>query len=589
MRRGRFGNYRLIVAMYAGIILPFTCPPTREIMEEWWGRPETQAQVDQALDDTGLFVADQIGDVRTVVGGLKVFLPTDQPRNQGPNRKSTSTAGGGGSGAVIARNDREQWAIDIAKQAGNDNPSPELVAFLVGWQRAEGGKAQNNPFNTTLTRPGNTCYNSLKDMPCGVKNYPSREVGLEATISTLEETWPGYADILAGIKTNDPERSLRGLYDSPWGTHAALAETTYREELTHLPEVSTGGAANGAAPASAPPKQGEAVSPPIGVAGEDPFPYNIRNALDANGGSLRNFVISPGQTWSFNDTIGLPPMKTIVNPGDGWCDLASRYYWVALDAGLPDGSIGKVLHDKVLAGLTYERSLAIWTDGNPATTAGEQDLVITNTDTRPLHFRAIDNGDGTVSIAASFADPAQPLDIVLQAAEIWESVAADPPLPPEGADSKGNQLVAGPEDGRPWGNPLNDRAAIITQGYGVGTHAPAATWGGVDLAIDANGDGAAEPGSTQGHPIYATLSGDATVSLDTWPGGNCVLIRGGDYRTTNCHMQTVTIQSGPVVRGQQIGTVGSTGNSTGAHLHYEVWRGEVNQDPTGYGVLESAQ
>lgn len=46
------------------------------------------------------------------------------------------------------------------------------------------------------------------------------------------------------------------------------------------------------------------------------------------------------------------------------------------------------------------------------------------------------------------------------------------------------------------GNPLHAPDAILTQGYAVGSHAPADIWGGVDLAIDGNGDGQADPQGT---------------------------------------------------------------------------------------------
>ncbi len=129
----------------------------------------------------------------------------------------------------------------------------------------------------------------------------------------------------------------------------------------------------------------------------------------------------------------------------------------------------------------------------------------------------------------------------------------------------------------PSGNPLNNKDTRITQGYGVGTHAPAETWGGIDLAISADG----------GEPIYATHDGTITTVANSWPGGNCALVVNEQYRTTYCHMRNFTVDSGVIVhRGQQIGVLGATGQVTGPHLHYEVWENGVNKNPEGFNLLQ---
>src|SRR5262245_58231534 len=52
---------------------------------------------------------------------------------------------------------------------------------------------------------------------------------------------------------------------------------------------------------------------------------------------------------------------------------------------------------------------------------------------------------------------------------------------------------------------------IITQGYGEGTHAPAAIWGALDLGVDGAGDGFADPAATDGQLVVATPAGVARV------------------------------------------------------------------------------
>ncbi|HWQ13480.1 MAG TPA: M23 family metallopeptidase [Roseiflexaceae bacterium] len=149
-----------------------------------------------------------------------------------------------------------------------------------------------------------------------------------------------------------------------------------------------------------------------------------------------------------------------------------------------------------------------------------------------------------------------------------------------------NPDAVGDQD-MPTGNPLRTPRTVMTQGYGVGSHAPAEIWGGVDLAIDGDGDGQADPQGTQDAPVYATHGGRVETHADTWPGGNCVLLHASGYRTTYCHLSRFAVADGAQVRrGDLIAYVGSTGNSSGPHLHYEVWVGGVNHSPLDFGVLD---
>ena len=78
--------------------------------------------------------------------------------------------------------------------------------------------------------------------------------------------------------------------------------------------------------------------------------------------------------------------------------------------------------------------------------------------------------------------------------------------------------------------------------------------------------------ASTGTPIYATA--DGTVEMAKWYGGygNYVQIgHGGDFETRYGHMSRLNVRAGQNVRkGELIGWVGSTGRSTGPHLHYEV-------------------
>lgn len=86
----------------------------------------------------------------------------------------------------------------------------------------------------------------------------------------------------------------------------------------------------------------------------------------------------------------------------------------------------------------------------------------------------------------------------------------------------------------------------------------------------------------QGTPIYATADGRVTTAGNTGNGyGNHVEINHGfGYETLYGHMFRIKVRSGQTVkRGEVIGWVGSTGKSTGPHLHYEVHKGGRPLDP----------
>jgi murein DD-endopeptidase MepM/ murein hydrolase activator NlpD len=85
-----------------------------------------------------------------------------------------------------------------------------------------------------------------------------------------------------------------------------------------------------------------------------------------------------------------------------------------------------------------------------------------------------------------------------------------------------------------------------------------------------------------GDPIIATADGQVvTVDFDQGGFGNYVIIRHKHgFYTRYGHMQRVGVKTGQMVQqGETIGTIGSTGYSTGPHLHYEVHIGSDIVDP----------
>jgi murein DD-endopeptidase MepM/ murein hydrolase activator NlpD len=83
-------------------------------------------------------------------------------------------------------------------------------------------------------------------------------------------------------------------------------------------------------------------------------------------------------------------------------------------------------------------------------------------------------------------------------------------------------------------------------------------------------------------PVYA--AGTGKVILAGWNGGygNCIVINHGNgYKTVYGHLRQIKVKEGQwVTKGEEIGIIGNTGNSTGPHLHFEVRVNDVAIDPT---------
>jgi murein DD-endopeptidase MepM/ murein hydrolase activator NlpD len=118
----------------------------------------------------------------------------------------------------------------------------------------------------------------------------------------------------------------------------------------------------------------------------------------------------------------------------------------------------------------------------------------------------------------------------------------------------------------------------ISQGFGctsfsfepIDLACPGGHWhSGIDLA------------AARGTPVMATLPGVATVIVSaTGYGLHVIINHGGGLSSLYGHLDTVIVLSGEYVdAGQVIGTVGSTGNATGPHLHFEIRRDGIAEDP----------
>lgn len=124
----------------------------------------------------------------------------------------------------------------------------------------------------------------------------------------------------------------------------------------------------------------------------------------------------------------------------------------------------------------------------------------------------------------------------------------------------------------PFYNPIDNYR--VTGSYG--DPRPGHVHGGVDIVP--------ATGQALGYPVTAANGGVVTVRPLNGAAGNMISIDHGDgYVTNYMHLNDFTVQNGQtVVGGQRIGHIGNTGTSTGPHLHYEVVKDGVKQNPNDF-------
>ena len=140
-------------------------------------------------------------------------------------------------------------------------------------------------------------------------------------------------------------------------------------------------------------------------------------------------------------------------------------------------------------------------------------------------------------------------------------------------NSDGSQTGSNDVSGTTWIVPI--RYTAFTSPFGYRIHPISGTrkhHNGVDLA------------APTGTPIYATRSGKVYYRGYWGSGGNTIMINHQDgYITRYLHMSSFAVSNGEwVAAGQVIGYCGSTGGSTGPHLHFEIERNGSYVNPANY-------
>lgn len=82
-------------------------------------------------------------------------------------------------------------------------------------------------------------------------------------------------------------------------------------------------------------------------------------------------------------------------------------------------------------------------------------------------------------------------------------------------------------------------------------------------------------------PIYSAFDGKIVeAKYDQWNGNYIKIQHDNDITTVYCHCEKVNVKKGQKIRaGEVIGTVGSTGSSTGPHLHFELRIQNISYNP----------
>jgi murein DD-endopeptidase MepM/ murein hydrolase activator NlpD len=143
--------------------------------------------------------------------------------------------------------------------------------------------------------------------------------------------------------------------------------------------------------------------------------------------------------------------------------------------------------------------------------------------------------------------------------------------------TKPNSSGGGYNSNASWAWPLGKASCYISSHYGYRSASISGNsfHGGTDIT----------GGGISGKPVYATRAGRVISAVTSNSGyGIYVLIDHGDgYSSLYAHMSARYVSTGDSVsKGQMIGRVGSTGNSTGPHLHFEISYYGEKKNPMNY-------
>jgi len=183
--------------------------------------PETESAVKKFEEENGLTIDGKLNDEdlkkMTELMVSKGFKDSDLSKVQTVSDFDKITVG----------NDKQFYESILT---GIGAPiTDENMKFFYAWRKGEGGKATNNPFNTTfkLSKDSNMSnYNKV-----GVKNYSTPNYGIEATVKTLQ--LPYYTCITDGLKNDIGAEKLSKCESlKTWGTGDLVSKVLSRGDVT---------------------------------------------------------------------------------------------------------------------------------------------------------------------------------------------------------------------------------------------------------------------------------------------------------------------------------------------------------------------
>lgn len=285
----------------------------------------------------------------------------------------------------------------------------------------------------------------------------------------------------------------------------------------------------------------------------DEFPEQV--AAPANSGPAQNLVRAAVPITLIPERRRTDIIQHTVEAGDTLYDIADKYQ-ITADT------------------LVWANNL----DDNPDLLRLGQQLVILPVD-GVLHTVA--QGDTLEGIAKKYSakvedivgfelnhlDPKNPTLAADQKIIVPAGVKPQPPKPKPAPLPSPAQIAQAPANApRGSGRFIWPTSGPITQGFGrYHTAVDISSWVGAPIR-------AAESG-------YVAVAGWSNVGY----GYYIIIDHGGGYQTLYAHLSKYAVDAGQTVeRGQLIGSAGSTGNSTGPHLHLEVRYNGVGQNPFNY-------
>lgn len=190
-------------------------------------------------------------------------------------------------------------------------------------------------------------------------------------------------------------------------------------------------------------------------------------------------------------------------------------------------------------------------DGNCKTETYTTDVTVTWYEYRPVEEVLAELGIDPQQYQAYYEAPAEKLGD----AHGLLSATGEAPCAPAGWTPQ-------PRSGWVWPVP---GVYLVTSCFGPRIH-PIERTNGFHAGLDV--------GAPMGAPVVAAVTGTVTRAGESGNCGLSVQIQGDGYRVKYCHLSRISVRPGTrVAGGAVVGLVGSTGRSTGPHLHYEVYTG----------------